>query len=260
MKQTRQPPVRRSLGLVLLLTSLLTVPLTLKSDTLQIAVAANFRPTLLRVITALERQSPHRYKIIAGSTGTLYAQIVNGAPYDVFLAADDARPRLLEEARLIEPGSRRTYAVGQLALWWPGSKGALSRDSLVNLRGTLAIANPDIAPYGRAAMEVISSSGAHDYRLITGVNVAQVYHFIASGNANAGFVALSLIRDAAPANNTFWVVDQNLYSAIEQQSVILKSSQLATDFDRFLRNETTWKLLAKDGYHVPGNPAGGVSE
>jgi molybdate transport system substrate-binding protein len=185
----------------------------------------------------------------------LYAQITNGAPFDIFLAADRTTPALLEQNGQIEPGSRRTYAVGKLVLWAPGANSQVDERYLTDFDGTIAIANPELAPYGFAAMSLIKSltkrlDNQHS-RIVKGNNVAQAFQFVVTGNAAAGLVALSQIRNSNIDSRLFWIVTQNYYDPIEQQLVILKPTDAGRDFISFLATDEAGSILSNDGYSRP---------
>ena len=161
-----------------------------------VAVASNFAQTAAQLAERFEEQTGTAVRLSSGSTGKLYAQVVNGAPYDVFLAADAARPAILERSGHAVPGSRRTYAIGRLVIY-----STRADDCLAVLQdpdaGHIAIANPDTAPYGAAARDFLRQAGlweAAQPRLVTGENIAQVLQFVASGNAELGFIAHSQLR------------------------------------------------------------------
>jgi molybdate transport system substrate-binding protein len=221
------------------------------ADVARIAVASNFKPTLEKLLTAFSAGSTHQFKVSSGSTGMLYAQITNGAPFDIFLAADRAKPALLEQRGLIESGSRRTYAVGKLVLWAPGASSQVDGLYLTDFDGTLAIANPKIAPYGIAAMSLIQKLDKQHLRIVKGNNVAQVFQFVVTRNAAAGLVALSQIRNSHIDSRFFWMVTQNYYDPIEQQLVILKPTDAGRDFINFLATDEAGSILSNDGYTRP---------
>ena len=181
----------------------------------------------------------------------LYAQITNGAPFDIFLAADRAKPALLEQSGLIESGSRQTYAIGKLVLWAPGASSQVDELYLTDFDGTLAIANPEIAPYGIAAMSLIQRPGEQHFRIVKGNNVAQAFQFVITRNAAAGLVALSQIRNSHIDSRFFWIVTQNYYDPIEQQLVILKPTAAGRDFINFLATDEAGSILSNDGYARP---------
>jgi len=228
------------------------------ADEIHIAVASNFAGVMKTLVSEFEDNTEHRVILIAGSTGKHYAQIVNGAPFDLFFAADVKRPELLDTQGLIEPSSRFTYAIGRLVLWSP-------RDDYVDSSGVvvdevdyhyLAIANPKLAPYGRAAKEVIESRGlweALQGKLVRGENIAQTYQFVASGNASLGFVAFSqILKSGKVIKGSYWKVPEELYSPIEQQAVLLKNGDVARDFLAYIKSDEALEIIESFGYGVKG--------
>jgi molybdate transport system substrate-binding protein len=241
----------------------LLVTLPVQAENLRIAVAANFRITLDRLIEAYGAQHDDTLQASYGATGLLYAQIVQGAPFDLFFAADDERPRRLEADGLIVPASRFTYAVGRLALWRPGRReGTSLRDELTHEIATLAIANPATAPYGVAAQQVLARLGLLDappFRIVRGESLGQTFQFVSTGNAAAGFVALSqlIAFDAASGGGVraeAIVVDADLHAPIVQDAVWLaraRSNAAARDFLAFVRGEDGRRIIAAAGYGLP---------
>lgn len=222
------------------------------ADTIRIAVASNFYPTLIKLIQVLRMESRHDFDVISGSTGVLYAQIENGAPFDIFMAADALRPSLLDAHGLIEPGSRMTYAIGQLALWAPDSNAQVDEDFLLHYTSNLAIANPDIAPYGVAAKTLLHRMDLSALPLVKGNNVGQTFQFVQTGNAKAGLISLSQVRHNKIKSRFFWTVTHSYYEPIEQQMVIIRKSPASIEFASFLTSEAAIHILVKDGYQVPG--------
>ena len=225
---------------------------TVSADTIRIAVASNFYPTLIKLIQVLSKESRHEFDVISGSTGVLYAQIIHGAPFDIFMAADKLRPALLDAHGLIEPGSRKTYAIGQLALWAPDSSSQVDKDFLLKFEGNLAIANPDIAPYGVAAKTLLRRMELSRMQFVMGNNVGQTFQFVQTGNAKAGLVALSQVLHSNIESSFFWTVEFSFYEPIEQQMVIMNQSPGSIEFANFLISETAMRILVIDGY-LPGN-------
>lgn len=228
------------------------------ADEALIAVATNFQPILERLRDDFEAASAHEVELSGGSTGVLYAQIVNGAPYDVFLAADQHRPRLLEQSGSGVAGSRFTYAEGRLAFWSRDAElvqGDL-RDSIASpgIR-VLAIANPDLAPYGHAAREAIRSAGMWDdlnAKLVLGENVGQAFSMIATGNADAGVVAMSTVL-LAPGwlEGHFVEVPGDQHTPILQDAILLQhgaDNQAALDFLEYLQSHAARDKIASFGY------------
>jgi len=241
---------------VLLALALILAAGRVQADTALIAVAANFAKPAERLIQAFAAESGHEIEVSAGSTGTLAAQIRNGAPFTLLLSADERRPEELEAEGLAVAGSRFTYAVGKLVLWGPDPRWVVldPTASLTNPQLThLAIANPEVAPYGRAAQEALTALGVWDAvqaKLVRGEDVAQAYQFVASGNAELGFLALSQVLDQSGSR---WEVPQDLYGPIRQQAVLLKpgeGSAAAKAFLDYLRSEPAREIIRAAGYGV----------
>ncbi|HEY0960774.1 MAG TPA: molybdate ABC transporter substrate-binding protein [Pseudomonadales bacterium] len=227
----------------------------LRADVVRVAVASNFTPVLESLAPLFEQTSGHTLSIISGATGNHYAQIRNGAPFDVFLAADDERPRLLEEEGRAIAGSRFTYALGRLALWSADAR-RVDSDGAVLQRGEfarLALANPKLAPYGVAAQEVLTALGLWQHlqrRIVLGDNIAQTLQFVQTGNAELGFIALSQLADVDNAGS-YWEVPPALYSPIVQQGVLLKDSAQARAFIDFIASEAIRERIRAAGYGLP---------
>ena len=225
-----------------------------------IAVAANFGETARTLETRFEETTDHSVTLVIGSTGKLYAQIVNGAPFDAFLAADQRRPALLADEGRAVAGSRFTYAVGRLSLWSPDPR-RIPLDGVETLAAgkfrRLAMANPRLAPYGAAAAEVLRSLGLLDAmaeRIVMGENVGQVYSMVATGNAELGFVALSQALTMTPADaGSRWDVPTELHSQIRQDAVLLyhgRSNVAAREFLRFLTGAEGAGIIRSFGYDM----------
>ncbi|MCM8527949.1 MAG: molybdate ABC transporter substrate-binding protein [Lentisphaeraceae bacterium] len=215
-----------------------------KKEGIRIAVASNFAPTLERIAIAFTKESGIPVTIIPGSTGKLFAQIRQGAPYDIFLSADQERPFLLEQQKLA--GSRFTYAVGQLALWSKTLK--FSDESiLITAFKHLAIANPRLAPYGKAARDTLISLQLWDnvnHKIVIGENVSQSYQFAHSQNAELAFVSLSQVK---AAEGSFWLVPQELYEPVKQDGCIIKDTENTQAFMAYLKTKAE-KIILADGY------------
>ena len=212
-----------------------------------VAVATNFANVAKVLADDFEAKTGLHITIASGSTGQLYAQIVNGAPYDVFLAADQERPEKLEAAGLGE--GRFTYARGHIILWSP--TGAAHENIL--REGDfkhLAIANPALAPYGRAAQEALQSLGLWERvqsKIVMGQNIGQAYALIASGNAEIGFVDNSHLLEMGG----HWAVPPNLYSPILQDAVLLNPTPVARTFMSYLTSDAARAIIADAGYSLP---------
>jgi len=231
------------------------------AEEIKVAVASNFYPAMKEIVLQFESnqsQSSEHHKIvlISGSSGKHYAQIINGAPFDIFFSADKARPTLLEKKGMSESGSRFTYALGRLVLW-SSLDGFVEKDERLynNDLKFLAIANPKIAPYGVAAREALISINLWEEvqsKLIRGENIAQTFQFVNSGNAELGFISYSQLRNPNyPLVGSFWEVPQSLYKPIEQQVVLLKKSSLAKDFLSFIGSDESLNIISKYGYDLP---------
>jgi molybdate transport system substrate-binding protein len=229
------------------------------ADDALVAVASNFTVAIDQLEPVFERGTGHRLTVIKGSTGKLYAQIVNGAPFDVFLAADQRRPALLEQADRTVAGSRFSYAIGLLSLWSRDVQ-QIGSDGVATLTsGTfrkLAIANPDLAPYGAAARETLETLGVYPGiadRLVMGENIGQTYAMVATGNADLGFVARSFLSGAGdpPSEGSRWDVPAALHSPIRQDVVLLRraaNNVAARAFLTFLADERARALIRAAGY------------
>jgi len=242
--------------LALIACSGLAAPAHACADAVTVAVAANFSFTARRVADAFERAAPHEIRLVVGSTGKHYAQIVNGAPFDILLAADSDRPERLEREGRALPGSRFTYAVGRLALWSrvPGYVDARGEILANGDFRHLALANPRLAPYGIAAQQALTRMGLWDRlyeRMVFGENVSQAFRFVDSGAAELGFVALSQLRQAGVAEDAHWLIPGSLYAPIEQQAVQLRAGDAAAGFLDFLRGQTALAIIADHGYGLP---------
>ena len=247
-------------GLVarLLLFSLLILGSSLlKAEQLHIAVASNFTHAIKALAKSFEEKTGHQVVLSFGSTGKLYAQIIHGAPYDAFLAADSERPSLLEKNGQALPGSRFTYATGKLVLWSPQQQLVDQQGEILKRQDFrhLAMANPDLAPYGEAARQVLQHRNLWSTlqaRLVRGENIAQAFQFVKSGNAALGFVALSQLQyPGHQATGSWWKIPESLYSPIAQQAVLLKDKSAARDFLQYVKNNDNRALIRSYGYGTP---------
>lgn len=219
----------------------------------RVAVAANFREAALEIGSEFERATSHRVVFSFGSTGQLYAQILQGAPFDVFLAADQLRPGEAVEQGLAVDSSQFTYAVGRLVLYSADPAFVTGRETLADRAFLkLAIAEPTLAPYGSAAVEVLRGLRRYEQvrgRIVRGLSVAQAFQFVHTGNAELGFVALSQV--AGLPSGSRWVVPSELHAPIAQDAVLLESGRdnpAAEAFCEFLDGSTADAILAKFGY------------
>lgn len=240
--------------LLLIAFALFAVPALARAEEVRVAVAANFTDTAKLIATAFEKKTGHTVTQSFGASGQFYAQIKNGAPFDVFLSADAERPLRLEAEGLTVKGTRIVYAYGKLVLW--------SADRRVDAKGAvlskgafdkLAIADPAAAPYGVAAVETLTRLGLYDRlqsKIVKGGNISQTYTFVATGAAELGFVALSQVQGKGGSS---WRVPAHLYTPIDQQAVLLNtgaSNPAARAYVAFLRSPEAVKVIRSHGYEV----------
>jgi len=239
-------------GLVLAVSSLST-----QAAEVQVAVAANFTAPMQKIAAEFEKDTGHKALLAFGATGKFYAQIKNGAPFQVFLAADDKTPARLEAEGDTVPGSRFTYAIGTLVLW-SAQPGMVDDQGDVLKKGQfkhLAMTNPKTAPYGAAAVAVLTKMGLLDAiepKFVTGENVSQTYQFIATGNAELGFVALSqVMMDGKLTGGSAWIVPSNLHQPIRQDAVVLSSGKdqpAAKALVEYLKGDKAAAIIKSYGY------------
>ncbi|MFD0669774.1 molybdate ABC transporter substrate-binding protein [Ramlibacter sp. MAHUQ-53] len=222
-----------------------------------VAVAANFAGPMQKIASAFERATGHQAVVAVGATGRFYAQVRNGAPFQVLLAADDETPARLEREGLGVAGTRFTYAVGRLALWSPDPARVDPQGEVLRRGGfeRLAIADPRLAPYGAAAMEAMERLGvlaALRPKLVQGESIGQAYQFVATGNAALGFVALSQVQAQGRLTaGSAWVVPAGLHAPLRQDAILLvpgRDSPAARALLAFLRTEEARALLRAHGY------------
>jgi molybdate transport system substrate-binding protein len=229
------------------------------ADEVQVAVAANFTAPMKQIAADFEKATGHKAVLAFGATGKFYAQIKNGAPFEVFLAADAKTPTKLVGEGAAVAASQFTYAKGKLVLW-------SAKDALVDDKGEvlkkagfdhIAIASPTLAPYGAAAVETMKALGVHDTlapKFVTAENIGQAYQFVKSGNALLGFVALSQVtKDNKITEGSAWVVPTNLYQPIKQDAIVLekgKGKPAAEALKKFLQGDTARKVIQSYGYDL----------
>jgi len=227
------------------------------ADEVQVAVAANFTGPMQVISALFERDTGHKATLSFGATGKFYAQIKNGAPFEILLAADDETPaRLIKEGNAVD-GSAFTYAIGTLVLWSASPTLIDSKGEILKKGGFkhLAIANPKTAPYGAAAMQAMGKLGVLDNLkplFVQGENISQTHQFVSTGAAELGFVAYSqVINNDKIASGSGWIVPANLYDPIRQDAVILakgKDKAAATALMSYLKGETARKVIKSFGY------------
>lgn len=230
-----------------------------QADEVQVAVAANFTAPIQAIASDFEKDTGHKLIAAYGATGQFYTQIKNGAPFEVFLAADDSTPEKLEKEGDIVPGSRFTYAIGTLALW-------SAKDGYVDDTGKvleknqfkhLSIANPKAAPYGLAATQVLAKLGLTDKvkdKIVEGQNITQAYQFVSTGNAELGFVALSQIfKDGKVSHGSAWIIPETMHDPIKQDAVILKKGEnnpAAKALTEYLKGPKAEAIIKSYGYQL----------
>ncbi len=229
------------------------------ADEVKVAVAANFTAPMKAIAPAFEKATGHRLVASFGATGQFYAQIQNGAPFDVFLSADDTTPAKLEQEGDSVPGSRFTYAIGSLVLWsanpsyLDGSDAALKAGQFKHL----SVANPKAAPYGLAATQVLAKLGLSEAvkgKLVEGQNITQAHQFVSTGNAELGFVALSQVyQDGKLSSGSAWIVPEAMYDPIRQDALILKpgaNNPAATALVEYLKGPEAAQVIESFGYKL----------
>ncbi len=230
-----------------------------QADEVQVAVAANFTAPIQAIAADFEKDTGHKLVASFGATGQFYTQIKNGAPFQVFLSADDTTPQKLEAEGDTVKGSRFTYAVGTLALW-SAKEGYVDAQGEVLKRNAfkhLSIANPKAAPYGLAATQVLAKEGLTDQvrdKIVEGQNITQAYQFVSTGNAELGFVALSQIyKDGKVSSGSAWIVPSSLHDPIKQDAVILtkgKDSAAAKALVDYLKGPKAAAVINSYGYEL----------
>ncbi len=249
--------MRKSFILTLLFVAYAT---SLRAEGAMVAVAANFSAPMQQIAALFQKETGHQIKLSFGASGGIYAQIKNGAPFDLFLSADQLTPQKLEAEGLGVPNSRFTYATGQLVLW---SK----QEGLVDAKGhvlqnksiqRIALANPKLAPYGAAAIETMTNLGLLkelQSKLVQGDNIAQTYQFVSTQNAQIGFVALSQVfANGKITSGSAWIVPGNLHQPIQQDVILLRKGQdnkAATALLLYLKGEQAKKIMKSFGYLSP---------
>jgi len=238
----------------------LAVSISAHSAEIRVAVAANFAQPMKEIAAEFQKDSGYQVSLTQGATGKFYAQISNGAPFDLLLSADDETPtRLVNEGKAVST-SQFTYAIGRLALWSPLTElvdqggQVLKSDKYQHL----AIANAKVAPYGRAAVQVLQKMGILlkvEPRVVQGESIAQAFQFVSSGNAQLGFVALSQVFEGGKIKSgSAWVVPESFHDQLKQDAVLLnsaKDSVAAKALLAYLRSDKATKIIQHYGYNLP---------
>ena len=248
---------RKKLASIVILFCMSFLAGSTQAEEINVAVASNFISPMKAIVSEFEKSTGHKIRLSHGSSGKIFAQIKHGAPFDVFFSADQLKPDALEKENFVVAGSRFTYAIGAIALWSKRPEGSAS--ILARLKSgdfnKLALANPKLAPYGLAAVEVLDNlklKQATVSKWVRGENIAQTYQFVGTGNAELGFVALSQIMvDGQVNKGSSWVVPDKYYHPIRQDAVLLKrgeNSEAAREFIRFFRGEKVRGIVVSYGY------------
>ena len=247
----------RRLSLVLI--ALMGAAAQAQADEISVAVAANFTAPMQQIAAAFEKDTGHKVVASYGSTGKFYAQIKNGAPFEVLLAADDETPTKLIQENAAVAGSQRAYAIGKLVLWSAKPAVVDAKGDVLKQGGFdhIAIANPKLAPYGAAAVQTMKSLGVYDTlqpKIVTAESIAQSWQFVSSGNALLGFVALSQVLKDGKIEGSAWVVPSSLYPPIRQDVVILdkgKGKPAAQALVNYLKSAKAQAIITRFGYSLP---------
>jgi molybdate transport system substrate-binding protein len=229
------------------LSCFLLVSVNVTASPIRIAVASNFKQTLEAILPDFEQAHPEaEIQVITGSTGGLFAQIIHGAPFDIFLAADAERPRrLLKKDKALQVFH---YATGLIVFWAPDSTVQVTESTLRSTKRPIAVANDKTAPYGAAAKQALTSLNILGKQFVTGSNVSQSYQFVDSGNAETGFVALSQVMNRIDQKE-WWLVPSQHFEPIVQLGALLPNHHIdAAIFLEFLLSETTQEKIAARGY------------
>jgi molybdate transport system substrate-binding protein len=225
----------------------------------QVAVAANFAEPIKAIAAVLQKTTGHTIKVTLGATGKLYAQIQNGAPFDVLLSADASTPEKLEKEGLGQPGSRFTYATGKLVLWSAKAGRVDDKGQVLKAAdlGKVSYANPKVAPYGAVTVQVIDKLGltaALTPKLVQGESIGQTFTFVSTGNADVGFVAMSQVLEGGKLKSgSMWVIPQNLYNPIRQDAVVMQksaSNEAAQALITLLKSPNIKDLIRSYGYEL----------
>ena len=266
MRDGRSSALLKRRALLLPLVMVLPVARATRAQELRVAAAADLKFAMQDVAAQFEKQTGTKVDVTYGASGNFFSQLQNGAPFDLFFSADIDYPRKLEAAGLAEPGTIYEYAVGRIAIWTPAdAKVDVVRHGWQTLLDAsvqkIAIANPQHAPYGRAAVAALEKAGIYDQvkaKLVYGENISQAAQFVQSGNAQAGIVAMSLAVSPGMKEGQWWEIPVDMHPAIEQAAILLKTSKNKTGaraFLEFLKSQGGRATLGKYGFTTPEAPA-----
>lgn len=242
--------------------ALVLLPLPARAEEVAVAAAADLKFAMTDVAARYEKQTGNKVNVTYGSSGNFFSQIQNGAPFDLFFSADIEYARKLEAAGLSEPGSLYLYAIGRIVIWAPPDSpldaSQLGWKTLLDERvRKIAIANPEHAPYGRAAVAAMQKAGVYEQvksKLVFGDNISQTAQFVQSGSAQAGIVALSLAISSAMKDGKRWDIPEDLHPLIEQAAILMKnakSKDAARSFLEFVKSDAGRATLARYGFTFP---------
>ena len=242
----------------LLLLALMGTAVQAQADEVSVAVAANFTAPMQQIAAGFEKATGHKIVASYGATGKFYAQIKNGAPFELLLAADDETPARLVKENAAVAGSQFTYAIGKLVLWSAKSSVVDAKGEVLKKGGFdhISLANPKLAPYGAAGVEVMKALGTYDAlqpKIVSAENITQAYQFVSSGNALLGFVALSQVLKDGKIEGSAWIVPAKLYSPIRQDAVILdkgKGKPAAQALLNYLNGDKAKAVIKSFGYEL----------
>ncbi len=240
----------------LLLLALMGAATQAQADEVSVAVAANFTAPMQQIAADFEKASGHKIVASYGSTGKFYAQIKNGAPFELLLAADDETPARLIKENAAVAGSQFTYAIGKLVLWSAKSAVVDDKGEVLKKGGFdhISLANPKLAPYGAAGVEVMKALGVYDAlqpKIVSAENITQAYQFVSSGNALLGFVALSQVLKDGKIDGSAWIVPAHLYAPIRQDVVMLEKGRgkpAAEALAKYLKGDKAKAVIKSFGY------------
>lgn len=252
---------RLIISMVIALLYVLATSVFAAPATTTIAVTSSFIKPAQDIAHKFSRQTGFKLRLVGASTGKLYTQIINGAPFDLLLAANNREPQRLEESGLAIKNSRFTYAIGRLVLWsmdgtlFQANRGLdVFNDPSIK---TLALANPQMAPYGEAAEYILKNAKLLNSRIsiAVGDNVAQAFLFVASKSADIGFVALSQVLDKqSKITGSYWLIPEKMHAPISQQAVLLsraKKNTVAQSFLQYLQSKEAQQIIFESGYRIP---------
>jgi molybdate transport system substrate-binding protein len=249
-------------ALLVTLVMVLPMAIAIRAQEIRVAAAADLEFAMKDIAAQFEKQTGTKVDVTYGSSGNFFSQLQNGAPFDLFFSADIDYPRKLEAAGFAEPGTVYEYAIGRIAIWMPAdAKVDLVRLGWKTLLDAsvqkIAVANPEHAPYGRAAVAALEKAGIYDQvkgKLVYGESISQAAQFVQSGNAQAGIVAMSLAVSPGMKEGQRWEIPVDMHPSIEQAAILLKASKNKTSaraFLEFLKSEGGRATLGKYGFTIP---------